>query len=88
MAIRGEGTSDDYLPPEVPTMPSFKLHKFVSSKVVETKMDYRTGVIYTTNRCVWGHDNQFKRRRDRQDKVPDLGRVLDATALPEKEHAL
>jgi AMP nucleosidase len=25
-AIRGEGTSDDYLPPAVPALPSFKLH--------------------------------------------------------------
>ena len=61
-AIRGEGTSDDYLPPEVPAMPSFKLHKFVSSKIVEARMDYRTGVIYTTNRRVWEHDDQFKER--------------------------
>ena len=61
-AIRGEGTSDDYLPPEVPAMPSFKLHKFVSSKIVEVGMDYRTGVIYTTNRRVWEHDDRFKER--------------------------
>jgi len=61
-AIRGEGTSDDYLPPEVPAMPSFKLHKFVSSKIVEAEMDYRTGVIYTTNRRVWEHDDRFKER--------------------------
>src|SRR5882757_2342898 len=33
-AIRGEGTSDDYLPPLVPALPSFKLHKFVSQKLV------------------------------------------------------
>ena len=31
-AIRGEGTSDDYLDPLVPALPSFKLHKFVSEK--------------------------------------------------------
>ena len=61
-AIRGEGTSNDYLPPEVPAMPSFKLHKFVSSKIVEANMDYRTGVIYTTNRRVWEHDHRFKER--------------------------
>jgi AMP nucleosidase len=61
-AIRGEGTSDDYLPPEVPAMPSFKLHKFVSSKIVEAEMEYRTGVIYTTNRRVWEHDDLFKER--------------------------
>ena len=61
-AIRGEGTSDDYLPREVPAMPSFKLHKFVSEKIMEAGLDYRTGVIYTTNRRVWEHDSNFKAR--------------------------
>lgn len=61
-AIRGEGTSDDYLPREVPAMPSFKLHKFVSEKILEAGMDYRTGVVYTTNRRVWEHDATFKAR--------------------------
>lgn len=61
-AIRGEGTSDDYFPPEVPALPSFKLHKFVSEKLMEAGHDYRTGVIYTTNRRVWEHDEQFKLR--------------------------
>ena len=59
-AIRGEGTSDDYLPPEVPALPSFKLHKFVSQKLFERGLDYRTGVIYTTNRRVWEHDLKFR----------------------------
>lgn len=59
-AIRGEGTSDDYVPPEVPAMPSFKLHKFVSEKIAAKGLDYRTGVIYTTNRRVWEWDKQFK----------------------------
>lgn len=58
-AIRGEGTSNDYFPPEVPALPSFKLHKFVSNKVLEHDLDYRTGVIYTTNRRVWEHDDEF-----------------------------
>ena len=61
-AIRGEGTSNDYLPPEVPAMPSFKLHKFVSEKLKEKGLEYRTGVVYTTNRRVWEHDTQFKER--------------------------
>ncbi len=61
-AIRGEGTSDDYLPKLVPALPSFKLHKFVSDKIVERKMEYRTGVIYTTNRRVWEHDDSFKKQ--------------------------
>ncbi|TWT35146.1 AMP nucleosidase [Posidoniimonas corsicana] len=59
-AIRGEGTSDDYLPPLVPALPSFKLHKFVSEKLVTRGLEYRTGVIYTTNRRVWEHDSDFR----------------------------
>jgi len=61
-AIRGEGTSDDYFPPEVPALPSFKLHKFVSDKILAHGVDYRTGVIYTTNRRVWEHDREFHQR--------------------------
>lgn len=61
-AIRGEGTSDDYFPPEVPALPSFKLHKFVSDKILEHGVDYRTGVIYTTNRRVWEHDATFHKK--------------------------
>jgi len=60
-AIRGEGTGDDYLPSEVPALPSFKLHKFVSEKLKQRNLDYRTGVIYTTNRRVWEWDEEFKR---------------------------
>jgi AMP nucleosidase len=61
-AIRGEGTSDDYFPPEVPALPSFKLHKFVSDKILKHGLDYRTGVVYTTNRRVWEHDEAFHAR--------------------------
>lgn len=59
-AIRGDGTSNDYLPPAVPALPSFKLHKFVSEKLVERGLEYRTGVVYTTNRRVWEHDQAFQ----------------------------
>jgi AMP nucleosidase len=58
-AIRGEGTSDDYFPPQVPALPSFKLHKFVSEKIVAHGHEYRTGVVYTTNRRLWEHDHEF-----------------------------
>lgn len=61
-AIRGEGTSLDYFPPEVPALPSFKLHKFVSNILLQHQTDYRTGVIYTTNRRLWEHDDQFRQR--------------------------
>jgi AMP nucleosidase len=59
-AIRGEGTSNDYFPPEVPALPSFKLHKFVSERIVERGFEYRTGVVYTTNRRLWEHDEGFR----------------------------
>ncbi|MDF1612975.1 MAG: AMP nucleosidase [Stygiobacter sp.] len=59
-AIRGDGTSNDYFPPEVPALPSFKLHKFVSDKIVKRDLEYRTGVVYTTNRRVWEWDENFK----------------------------
>ena len=61
-AIRGEGTSNDYFPSEVPALPSFKLHKFVSDKILAHGVDYRTGVIYTTNRRVWEHDLAFHKK--------------------------
>lgn len=61
-AIRGEGTSDDYFPPQVPALPSFKLHKFVSEIIVRRGFEYRTGVVYTTNRRVWEHDETFHQR--------------------------
>lgn len=61
-AIRGEGTSNDYFPPEVPALPSFKLHKFVSEKIVQHGCEYRTGVVYTTNRRLWEHDAAFLER--------------------------
>ncbi len=60
-AIRGEGTSNDYLRPEVPAMPSFKIHKYTSQILVDNDLDYRTGVVYTTNRRVWEHDEAFKK---------------------------
>jgi len=60
-AIRGEGTSNDYMPKEVPALPSFKLHKFVSDKICKHGHDYRTGVIYTSNRRVWEWDDDFKK---------------------------
>lgn len=59
-AIRGDGTSNDYFPPEVPAMPSFNLQRAVSHTVREYEMDYWTGTVYTTNRRVWEHDDEFK----------------------------
>lgn len=58
-AIRGEGTSLDYMPAEVPALPSFKLHKLVSEKLRAHAFEYRTGVVYTTNRRLWEWDTAF-----------------------------
>ncbi len=59
-AIRGEGTSDDYFPPEVPALPAFALQKAISTTIRDFGKDYWTGTCYTTNRRVWEHDDEFK----------------------------
>ena len=59
-AIRGEGTSNDYFPAEVPAMPAFALQKAVSTTIRDYGVDYWTGTVYTTNRRVWEHDEVFK----------------------------
>ena len=59
-AIRGEGTSNDYLPPEVPALPAFALQRAVSTMIRDLEHDYWTGTVYTTNRRVWEHDDEFK----------------------------
>lgn len=59
--IRGEGTSNDYLPAEVPALPSFALQKAISTSIRDFGRDYFTGTCYTTNRRVWEHDKEFKK---------------------------
>jgi len=59
-AIRGEGTSNDYFPPEVPALPAFALQKAISTTIRDSGVDYWTGTVYTTNRRVWEHDTAFK----------------------------
>ncbi len=60
-AIRGEGTSNDYLPQEIPALPAFNLQKAVSTAIRNHNKDYWTGTVYTTNRRVWEHDIEFKK---------------------------
>jgi AMP nucleosidase len=59
-AIRGEGTSNDYFPPEVPALPAFALQKAISHTIRINNRDYWTGTVFTTNRRVWEHDDEFK----------------------------
>lgn len=60
-AIRGEGTSNDYFPPEVPSLPAFALQKAISTTIRDFDQDYWTGTVYTTNRRVWEYDEKFKK---------------------------
>ncbi|HRE06205.1 MAG TPA: AMP nucleosidase [Opitutaceae bacterium] len=60
-AIRGDGTSNDYFPPEVPALPAFALQKAISTTIRDHARDYWTGTVYTTNRRVWEHDDKFKK---------------------------
>lgn len=60
-AIRGEGASDDYFPPEVPALPAFALQKAISTTIRDYHCDYWTGTCYSTNRRVWEHDSEFKK---------------------------
>ncbi len=60
-AIRGEGTSNDYMPVEVPALPAFALQKAISTTIRDHEQDYWTGTVYTTNRRVWEHDEKFKK---------------------------
>ncbi len=59
-AVRGEGTSNDYLPEEVPALPAFALQKAISTTIRDHERDYWTGTVYSTNRRVWEHDDKFK----------------------------
>ncbi len=60
-AIRSEGTSNDYLPPEVPALPAFNLQRAVSTAIVQAERDYYTGTVFTTNKRVWEYDERFKK---------------------------
>ncbi len=61
-AIRGEGVSNHFLPGEVPSLPSFKVQKFVSEILVDRGIEYRTGVIHTTDYRFWEFSPGFKEK--------------------------
>ncbi|MBN1558655.1 AMP nucleosidase [candidate division KSB1 bacterium] len=61
-AIRDEGVSHHFILPQVPSLPTFKIQKFVSQMLVEEGLDYRTGVVHTTDYRFWEFDEIFKRK--------------------------
>jgi len=60
-AIRSDGTSNDYLPLEVPALPAFKLQSAISAAITRHNKEYWTGTVYTTNRRVWEYDDRFRK---------------------------
>lgn len=59
-AIRDEGASQHFMPEQVPALPTFKIQKFISQIIVEAGLDYRTGVVHTTDYRFWEFDDRFK----------------------------
>ena len=77
-AIRGDGTSNDYFPKEVPALPSFMIQRIVSGRIRDEEKDYWTGTVFTTNRRVWEHDNRFKKRLK---KVRSIGIDMETATI-------
>lgn len=59
-AIRDEGASRHFMPPQVPALPTFKVQKFVSQIILEKGFDYRTGVVHSTDYRFWEFNERFK----------------------------
>ena len=58
--IRKEGTSDFYLPPEVPAMANFLVQKAVTNILDQEHINYHIGITYTTNIRFWEFNDRFK----------------------------
>ena len=61
-AIRDEGASRHLMPSQVPALPTFKVQKFISQIIVERGLDYRTGVVHSTDYRFWEFDERFKQQ--------------------------
>ncbi|MCB9094991.1 MAG: AMP nucleosidase [Halobacteriovoraceae bacterium] len=59
-AIRAESVSQHFMPPQVPALPTFKVQKFASQVLVEHGVDYRTGMVHSTDLRFWEFDQNFK----------------------------
>ncbi|MBI5885614.1 MAG: AMP nucleosidase [Deltaproteobacteria bacterium] len=59
-AIRGEGTSDAYMPKRCPSLASFVIQRFVCETLEKKKLSYHSGVIHTTNVRFWEFNEGFK----------------------------
>ncbi len=59
-AIRGDGTSDFYFPPEVPALSNFLVQRSVTEVLDEKEVEYHIGITHTTNKRFWEFNEQFK----------------------------
>jgi AMP nucleosidase len=59
-SIRSESVSTHFMPVQVPALPTFKIQKFASQVLVEHGLDYRTGVVHSTDLRFWEFDENFK----------------------------
>lgn len=59
-AIRDEGTSQFYMPKQVPALPTFKIQKILSEVLGRMRIPYKTGVVHTTDYRFWEFDHKFR----------------------------
>lgn len=60
-AIRDEGTSNAYMPPQCPSLSSFVIQRFACQELERRNLRYRTGVIHTTNVRFWEFNEDFQK---------------------------
>ena len=58
-AIRGEGASNDYLPPEFPAIPTSSVNLFCIGALRKFNLSPKCGIVYTTDRRLWEFDQEF-----------------------------
>ena len=58
-AIRGEGTSRHYLPPEFPAIPASSVNLYCIGAVRKFGLIPHCGIVYTTDRRLWEYDEEF-----------------------------
>ncbi len=61
-AIRGDGTSDFYFPPEVPALANFVVQQAVTDVLRKNEIEYHIGITHTTNKRFWEFNEKFKER--------------------------
>ncbi len=58
-SIRDEGTSRHYLTSSVPALPSFRVNRYISKEIHERGLEYKTGILKTTDYRMWEFNATF-----------------------------